>query len=71
MGIDDELTIYDNEKIITMPDSKFNPVKDINVKAIRDQILQELGLEDDTIERIVLYGELMCTESDFDLDLKG
>ena len=37
---------------------------------VRDQLLQELGLED-VIERIVLYGELMCTESNYDTNLRG
>lgn len=33
--------------------------------------MQELGLGADVIERIVLYGELMCTESNYDSNLRG
>ena len=38
--------------------------------AVRDQLFRELGHYAE-IERIVLYGELMCTESNYDENLKG
>ena len=39
--------------------------------AIRDQLVQDFGLDKELISKIVLYGELMCTESKYDENLKG
>lgn len=67
VGIDDQNTIYDNDQIISHAGTEFDAVAKIDVVALRNSLVQkELGIDAELIEKFVLYGELMCTESNFD-----